>query len=89
MFERSYEFICYLLVTVVFIDELDIDSIDGFVKGMAALHLKREGEKPECYCGDACKMMVSSDYKTLWQSCWMCNNLAYDPEPGDTEVWNN
>jgi hypothetical protein len=26
---------------------------------------------------------------TLWQRFWMCNNLTYDPEPGDTEVQNN
>jgi hypothetical protein len=89
MFERSYECICFLLVIVVSIDELDIDSIDGFAKGMAALHLKSEGEELECYYGDICKMEVSGDYRTLWQRYWMCNNLAYDPEPGDTEVRNN
>jgi hypothetical protein len=71
------------------IDELDIDSIDGFVKTMPGLHLKLEGEELECYCVDICKMHVSGDYKTLWQRFWMCNNLAYDPEPGDTEVQNN
>jgi hypothetical protein len=27
--------------------------------------------------------------KILWQRFWMCNNLAYDPEPCDTEVRNN
>jgi hypothetical protein len=56
---------------------------------MAALHPKLEGEKSECYCGDVYKMEVSGDYKTLWQRFWMCNNLAYDPKPGDTEVRNN
>jgi hypothetical protein len=56
---------------------------------MATLHLKSEGEEPECYCGDVCKMVVSGDYKTLWQQFWMCNNLTYDPEPGDTDVRNN
>jgi hypothetical protein len=56
---------------------------------MAALHWKPEGPEPECYCGDVCKMEVSGDYKTLWQCFWMCNNLAYDPEPDDTEVQNN
>jgi hypothetical protein len=54
----------YFLV-VVFIDELDIDSIDEFEKTMPRLHLKTEGEEPECYCGDVCKMQVSGDYKTL------------------------
>jgi hypothetical protein len=32
---------------------------------MAALHPKPEGEEPECYCGDVCKIEVSSDYKTF------------------------
>jgi hypothetical protein len=86
LFERSYECICYLLLIVVFIDELDIDSIDEFEKGMAALHPKPEGEEPECYCGDVCKIEVSDDYETLRKRFWMCNNHAYDPEPGDTEV---
>jgi hypothetical protein len=67
----------------------DIDSIDGFEKGMAALHPKLEGEELECYYGDICKMEVLGDYKTLWQLFWMYNNLAYDPELDDTEVWNN
>jgi hypothetical protein len=89
LFARSYECICYLLLIVVSVDELDINSIGGFQKGMVALHPKPEGEKPECYCGDVCKMDVSCDYKTLWQRFWMCNNLAYGPELGDTEVWNN
>jgi hypothetical protein len=89
LFERSYECICCLLLIVVFVDEFDIDSIDGFEKGMAALHLKPEGEEPECYYYDICKMEVSGDYKTLWQRFWMCNNLTYDPEPCDTEVRNN
>jgi hypothetical protein len=56
---------------------------------MCELDPKLEGAEPECYCGDVCKMEVSGDYKTLWQRLWMCNNFAYDPEPGDTEVWNN
>jgi hypothetical protein len=71
---------------VVSIDERDIDVTDGFVKTMPGLHLKPEGEVPECYCGDPCKMNVSGDYKTLWQQFWMCDNLSYDPKPGDTEV---
>jgi hypothetical protein len=86
LFERSYECICYLLLIVVSVDELGIDSIDGFEKGMAALHPKPEGEEPECYCGDVCKIEVSDDYETLRQRFWMCNNHTYDPEPGDTEV---
>jgi hypothetical protein len=85
----SYGCICFLLLLVVFVNELDIDSIDGFQKGMPGLHLKPDGEEPECYCGDVCKMEVSGDYKILWQRFWMCNNLAYDPELGDTEVQNN
>jgi hypothetical protein len=89
LFERSYECICYLLLIAVSIDEFDIDSINGFQKGMAVLHPKLDGEELECYCGDVCKMEVSGVYKTLWQRFWMCNNLAYDPESGDTEVRNN
>jgi hypothetical protein len=89
LFERFYECICYLLLIVVSIDELDIDSIDKFQKSMATLHPKSGGEERECYCGNVCKMEVSGDYKTLWQQFWMCNNLAYDPEPSDTEVQNN
>jgi hypothetical protein len=61
----SYECICYLLFIVVPNDELDIDAINEFVKGMHGLHMKLEGEDPECYCGDVCKMEVSDDYKTL------------------------
>jgi hypothetical protein len=53
---------------------------------MPGLHLKPEGEVPECYYGDPCKMNVSDDYMTLWQRFWMCDNLTYDPKPGDTEV---
>jgi hypothetical protein len=53
---------------------------------MPGLHPKPEGEVPECYCGDPCNMNMSGDYKTLWQRFWMCDNLAYDPELGDTEV---
>jgi hypothetical protein len=41
---------------------------------------------PECYYGDPCKMNVLGDYKILWQRFWMCDNLTYDPEPGDIEV---
>jgi hypothetical protein len=78
--------ICYILLIVVFIDELNIDSIDGFEKTMRGLHPKLEGEEPECYCDDVCKMQVSGDYKTLWQRFWMCNNLAYDPKLGDCVV---
>jgi hypothetical protein len=78
----------YLLLIVVFVDDINIDSIDGFDKGAPGLHTKTEGEEPACYCGDVCKMEVSGDYKTLWQRFWICNNLAYDPEPGDTEVRN-
>jgi hypothetical protein len=61
-----YEFIYYLVLIVVPDDELNIDAINGFVKGMRGLHPKPEGEDLECYCGDVCKMEVSSDYKTLW-----------------------
>jgi len=85
-YNGSYECFCYVVVTLVPDDELDIDALDGFAKGMRGLHPKPEGEDPECFCGDVCKMEVSGDYKTLWQRFWMCNNLAYDPEPGDTEV---
>jgi hypothetical protein len=67
LFERSYECIWYLLLIVVSVDELDIDSIDKFEKGMIVLHLKLEDEELECYCGDVCKMELSDDYKTLWQ----------------------
>jgi hypothetical protein len=56
---------------------------------MSVLHLKPEDEEPKCYCGDVCKMEVSDDCKTLWQWFWMLNNLAYDPEPGNTVVQNN
>jgi hypothetical protein len=57
--------ICYIFLIVVSVDEFDINSIDGFVKGICELHPKLEGEEPECYCGDVCKMEVSGDYKTL------------------------
>jgi hypothetical protein len=66
LFERSYECICYLLLIAVSVDELGIDSIDEFQKGMDTLHPKPEGEEPESYYGDVCKMEVSGDYKTLW-----------------------
>jgi hypothetical protein len=62
----SYECICYLFLIVLSGDELDIDSIDGFEKGMYELHPNPEGEEPKCYCVDVCKMDVSGDYKTLW-----------------------
>jgi hypothetical protein len=71
---------------VVSIDDHNIDSINGFVKIMPGLHPKPDGEVLECYCGDPCKINASGDYKILWQWLWMCDNLAYDPEPGDTEV---
>jgi hypothetical protein len=67
---------------IVFDDELDIDALDAF-------HSKPDGESPECFYGDVCKMEVSGDYKTLWQRYWMCDNLANDPKPSDTEVPNN
>jgi hypothetical protein len=62
---------------VVFDDELDIDALDAF-------HSKPDGESPECFCGDVCKMEVSGDYKTLWQRYWMCDNLANDPRSQTT-----
>jgi hypothetical protein len=80
---------CNILLVVVSIDKLDMDSIDGFEKIMPGLHLNPEGEELECYSGDVCKIKVSGDYKTLWQRFYMCNNLAYDPERGDTDVRNN
>jgi hypothetical protein len=46
---------------------MDIDSINGFQKGVAALHTKLEGLELECCCGDVCNMDVSGDYKTLLQ----------------------
>jgi hypothetical protein len=64
-FKGSYECICYLLVTVVFDDEINIDALDGFAKGMPRLHPKPEGEDPECLCVDICKMEVSGDYMTF------------------------
>jgi hypothetical protein len=73
-------------LTIVPDDELDIDALDEFAKGMGILHPKPEGEDSRCFCCDICKMEVLGDYKTLWQCFCMCNNLAYDPEPGDTEV---
>jgi hypothetical protein len=48
--------ICYILLVVVFIDGLNIDSINGFEKTMSGLHSKLEGEELEFYCGDVCKM---------------------------------
>jgi hypothetical protein len=63
----SYGCICYILLVVVCIDEHDIDSINGYEKTIPGLHPKPEGEPPDCFCGDACKMQMSGDYKTLWQ----------------------
>jgi hypothetical protein len=78
------------IFTVVPDDDLDIDALDGYAKTMCGLHPKLEGESPECFCGDVCKMEVSDDYMILWQRYWMCDNLAYDPELGDMEVpYNN
>jgi hypothetical protein len=87
LFESSYEWFCFIFLVLVSLDDRDIDAIDGFAKTMPRLHSKPEGEVLECYCSDPCKMNLSGDYKTLWQRFWMCDNLAYDPEPGDTEVW--
>jgi hypothetical protein len=56
---------------------------------MPGLHSKPEGEEPDCYYGDVCKIELLGDYKSLWQRFWMCNNLTYDPELGDIEVQNN
>jgi hypothetical protein len=89
LFERFYECIFYLLLIVVSVDDIDIDSIDGFEKGAPGLHPKPKGEESTCYFGDICKMEVSGDYKTLCQRFWMCNNLTYYPELDDTEVRNN
>jgi hypothetical protein len=86
LFENSYECFCYIFLVVVSIDDHDTDSINGFAKTMPRFHPKPEGEVPECYCGDSCKMNVIGDYKTLWQRFWMCDNLTYDPELDDTEV---
>jgi hypothetical protein len=63
--KRSYECICYILLVVVCIDEHNIDSIDRYEKTIPGLHPKPEGEPPESFCGDVCKMQVSGDYKTL------------------------
>jgi hypothetical protein len=75
----------YFLI-VVSINDRDIDAIDGFAKNMFGLHTKSKGEVPECYCGDPYKMNMSEDYKTVWKQFWICDNLAYDPESGDTEI---
>jgi hypothetical protein len=61
----SYECISYLLSTIVPDDEIDIDALDGFVKGMRKLHPKPEGENPECFCGDAYKLR-----------CWVTTRLC-------------
>jgi hypothetical protein len=66
LFERSYECIYYLLPIVVSVQDIIIDSIDGFDKGMSGLHPNPEVEESGCYCGDVYKMDVSGDYKTLW-----------------------
>jgi hypothetical protein len=63
--KESYGCICDILLVVVCIDEHDINSIDGYEKIIPGLHPKPEGELPECFCGDVCKMQVSGDYKTL------------------------
>jgi hypothetical protein len=63
--KESYGCICYILLVVVCIDEHDIDSINGYEKIILGLHPKPEGESPECFCGDVCKIQVSGDYKTL------------------------
>jgi hypothetical protein len=60
--------------------------LDGYAKVMPELHPKPDGPYPTCFCGDTCKMEVSGDDKKLWQRFWMCENLAYDPEPSDREV---
>jgi hypothetical protein len=52
----SYGCICYILLVVVCINEHDINSIDGYEKIIPGLHLKPEGERPECFCDDVCKM---------------------------------
>jgi hypothetical protein len=67
LFESSYECFCYIFLVLVYIDDRDIDAINGFAKIMPGLHPKPEGEVPEYYCGDPYKMNVSGDYKTLWQ----------------------
>jgi hypothetical protein len=79
----------FYVFTVVPDDELDIDALDRYAKTMCGLHPKPEGESPESFCGDIFKMEVSDNYKTIWQRYWMCDNLAYDPELGDTEVPHN
>jgi len=73
-------------VSVVPDEELDIDSLEGFEGRYPSQFPKPEGPHPTCFCGDTCKMDVSANYKTLWQRYWMCPNLDYDPEPGQTEV---
>jgi hypothetical protein len=52
----SYGCICYILLVVICINEHDINSIDGYEKIIPGLHLKPEGEPPECFCDDVCKM---------------------------------
>jgi hypothetical protein len=34
----------------------EADSIGGYEKTIPGLHPKPEGEPPECFCGDICKM---------------------------------
>jgi hypothetical protein len=65
-FKGSYGCIYYLLFTIVPDDELDIDTLDGFSKGMHELHLKPQGKDPKCFCGDTCKVEMSGDNKTQW-----------------------
>jgi hypothetical protein len=63
-FKGSYGCICYLLFTVVLDDELDIDTLDKFAKGIHELHLKPQGEDLDCFCGDTCKMAYSVTTKS-------------------------
>ena len=67
-------------------EELDIDSLEGYDSRYPCHFPKPNGPHPTCFYGDTCKMDVSADYKTLWERYWMCPNLDYDPEPGQTEV---
>ena len=73
--------------TLVPDEELDIDSLEGYANGCVGMHPKPDGPYSTCFCGDTCKMNVSGDYKTLWQRYWMCDNLAYDPDPTEIGVF--
>jgi hypothetical protein len=66
--------------------EFNINMLEDFAKVMPELQPKLEGLYLTFFCGDTYKMGVSGNYNTLWQRFWMCENLAYDPEPGDIEV---